>query len=167
MSIDPKFTFRETSEADVTYVKRLNYLTDVFGDESVTPESEEFLEGMSFYVGKWEPDNGILVNDDDLDNPAGAAWYIFGDDEHHGVGYVGEDIPELAIAVESRYRRNGLGAELLRRAADLAEQRGCPGISLCVHNDNPGARRLYEREGFVLVGERKDDYVAMKRTFGA
>lgn len=165
MSTPEQFSFRETTTEDRTYVKRLNYLADVFGDETVTPDSKEFLEGTNFYIGKWGPRNGVLVVDDDLDNPAGAAWYIFGNEENHGVGYVEEAIPELAIAVEKRYQRNGLGAELLRCAAEQAEKRGCPGISLCVHHDNAGARRLYEREGFEVVGEREDNYVAMVMRF--
>lgn len=167
MSTPEKFVFRTTTEADLTYVRRLNYLTEVFGDESSTPDSGEFLEAVKFYVGEWEPTNGILVNDDDLDNPAGAAWYIFGTEDHHGTGFYDERTPEVAIAVETRYQRNGLGAALLRRAVELARERGCPGMSLCVHEDNPGARKLYEREGFEFVGEREAGYSAMVKIFGA
>lgn len=161
----PTFDYRETSAADLTYIKRLNYLTEVFGDESVTPESTEFLAGTQFYVGAWKPTDGVVVIDENLDNPAGGAWYMFGTEELHGSGFITEEIPELAIAVEKRYQGNGLGTTLLRRAAELAKERGCPGISLCVHEDNPGARRLYEREGFEFYATRDGGYDAMVRHF--
>lgn len=161
------FTYRETSGADLTYIRRLNYLTEVFGDESVTPESAEFLAGTEFYVGAWQPTDGVLVLDEDLDNPAGAAWFIFASSGAHGAGYVADDIPEVAVAVEKRYQGRGLGTQLLRRAADSVRARGCPGVSLCVHRDNPGARRLYEREGFTFHAAAGGAYDSLVLRFPA
>lgn len=166
MSFHPKFEFRETTPHDVTYIKRLNYLAEVFGDETVTPAGEEFLHSNAFYTGAWNPVDGIIVSDETLDLPAGGCWYIFGTRELHGTGFVDESMPELAIAVENRYRGRRLGPALLERTMELARARGCPGVSLCVHVDNTGARKLYECTGFTFVDERDGGYIAMEKRFG-
>lgn len=61
------------------------------------------------------------------------------------------------VAVAPSARGGGLGARLL----DFAERHypGARHIFLCVSDFNDGARRLYERVGYRLVGELKD-YVA-------
>jgi ribosomal protein S18 acetylase RimI-like enzyme len=69
----------------------------------------------------------------------------------HGafVGY----IQTVCVAAEARGR--GIGTELVR----FAEQRifrESPNVFLCVSSFNPDARRLYERLGYVLVGELTD-----------
>lgn len=161
-----EFTFRETEPADLTYVKRLNYLTDVFGDETVDPDPEEFLAANEFYLSSWTPERGGVIAFDRLGVPAGASWLIWGSDELHGAGFVGPEFPELAIAVEKRSSRRGLGGQLLERVAELARELDAAGVSLCVHEDNPGARALYERNGFK-VQRREDDspYTVMLRRF--
>jgi ribosomal protein S18 acetylase RimI-like enzyme len=69
----------------------------------------------------------------------------------HGafVGYV----QTVCVAAEARGR--GIGTELVR----FAEQRifrESPNVFLCVSSFNPDARRLYERLGYMLVGELTD-----------
>jgi [ribosomal protein S18]-alanine N-acetyltransferase len=59
------------------------------------------------------------------------------------------------ICVAPEWRNQGLG----RRLIAFAEERifrEAPNIFLCVSSFNPGARRLYERLGYELVGELKD-----------
>ena len=163
---DMQFTFRETGPADLTYIKRLNYLADVFGDETVNPDPEQFLDANRFYLDAWTPERGGVLVSDHLGVPAGASWLIWGTEELHGAGYVAPDIPELAIAVEKRYARRGLGGQLIERVADLAKELGAPGLSLCVHEDNVAAKALYERRRFEFHGQEGDSpYIAMVRRF--
>ncbi|AKK11436.1 GNAT family N-acetyltransferase [Corynebacterium uterequi] len=158
--------YRPSTSADLTYIRRLNYLTEVFGDESATPDTAEFLEASRFYVGRWDPQRGgIIAVDEDLDNPAGGAWLIFGTAECHGEGFVDPAFPELAIAVETRYQGRGVGTELMAHALDLARSWDVPGVSLCVHVDNPGARRVYERVGYVAVADAPSGYTTMVYRF--
>lgn len=165
MNSQPTFLFRETTAHDVTYIKRLNYLAEVFGDETVTPDTTQFRESNAFYTGAWDPADGVLAMDETLDAPAGGCWFIYGTDALHGTGFVAPEMPELAIAVENKYQGNGLGPQLIDRAADLARAKGCPGVSLCVHTENTRAHRLYGKLGFSTVGERDGGYVAMVRRF--
>ncbi len=63
-----------------------------------------------------------------------------------------DDIPEVALAVQPDARRRGVASGLLTRLLEEASARRFPGVSLSVNSDN-FARRLYERFGFVQVGE--------------
>lgn len=63
------------------------------------------------------------------------------------------DRPELCEAyVVSQRRSQGIGTRLLRRALRAAGDRGASQVTICVDTDNPRARSLYERLGFVESG---------------
>ena len=53
------------------------------------------------------------------------------------------------LATYPEYRRRGFAAELVRIAEERARDSACDGISLIVSDANVGARRFYERNGFV------------------
>jgi GNAT superfamily N-acetyltransferase len=59
------------------------------------------------------------------------------------------------------HRRRGYGARLLGWFATGAAAAGIRRLDLGVHRDNP-ARRLYERDGFLLTGE-DGDYLLYSR----
>ncbi|MEJ1159091.1 GNAT family N-acetyltransferase [Prosthecomicrobium sp. N25] len=59
------------------------------------------------------------------------------------IGYV------AGLMVEPAYRGRGLGRRLLDEARRFARERGLAALVLSVSTDNPGARRFYEREGFL------------------
>lgn len=63
------------------------------------------------------------------------------------------------VAVSPEHRGRGVGSQLLA----FAETRifgKAPNVFLCVSTFNADARRLYERSGYVLIGELKDYLVA-------
>ncbi|WP_374595915.1 GNAT family N-acetyltransferase [Sphingosinicella sp.] len=70
-----------------------------------------------------------------------------------------EDCELLLIAVEPLRSRQGIGTELLRRSIDLAKDAQVQRMFLEVRTGNSAARGLYERHGFICVGQRKDYYV--------
>jgi ribosomal protein S18 acetylase RimI-like enzyme len=53
--------------------------------------------------------------------------------------------------VQALYRRAGIGSQLLKTAEEDLIQRGFQSIALNVGQDNPQARRLYERFGYRVV----------------
>lgn len=145
-----EFTLVPTTESDRTYIARLNFLTDVFGDEHADIGAD-FLADYRFYVKQWDPTNGGLIAWSPKMIPAGGAWLVWGNNNDHGYGYVSEDIPEVAIAVEPRYRGKGVGSILLNKSLELARALGTPGLSLSVDDGNPRAKKLYERLGFQHI----------------
>ena len=56
------------------------------------------------------------------------------------------------IAVDARYRRLGIGRQLIAKAVEWARARGLPGIMLETQNINAAACHLYESCGFQLGG---------------
>src|SRR5258708_5681845 len=56
------------------------------------------------------------------------------------------------IALLPEYRDRGIGGALLRELAAESDRNHVP-LRLQVHKTNPGARRLYERLGFIPCGE--------------
>ena len=155
------FKLRPLSEADRTYLARLNFLTDTFGEEhkELTPQ---FDADFDYYLTGWEPSRGGFIAWEG-NVPAGGVWMNWGTEQSHGYGHVEEGIPELALAVEPRYRSQGVGTLLLRAATDLARDLGAPGVSLSVALANKRAHRLYLFMGFEPVGESEGHVVLVKR----
>ncbi|OEY13444.1 GNAT family N-acetyltransferase [Corynebacterium sp. BCW_4722] len=154
------FTLREATESDRTYLRRLNYLTEVFGDEEGTIGEKE-RDGSDIYVGEWDPEreSGVIAFDQ-FRTPAGGVWLRYWATPEEGNANLGPDIPELAIAVENRYAGHQLAVQLLDAAADLARRQGAPKLALWVDPGNPRARHRYETFGFTDV-EGHDNVMAL------
>ena len=60
-------------------------------------------------------------------------------------------VDELWVAPE--YRRRGIGTALLAMADRVKTELRATGIRLYVNIDNPAARRLYEKSGFLESGK--------------
>ena len=67
-----------------------------------------------------------------------------------------------ALAAYPECRGKGYGTDLLAVAEQLAIATGRSGLSIIVSDANTGARRLYERSGYVEIDARpmvKEDWV--------
>ena len=71
-------------------------------------------------------------------------------------GGVSADV--LTIAVAPGSWGHGIGSALLGALIDEARRRRCDEVFLEVRKDNPRARGLYLRRGFVEIGVRKGYY---------
>ena len=60
----------------------------------------------------------------------------------------------VELQVDPDHRNEGLGAQLLAEVERIARDRGAATLSLTTSIDNP-ARRLYERNGFVVEAEKR------------
>lgn len=67
-----------------------------------------------------------------------------------------------SLAVEARYRGQGIGTALLERCFEESRQAGKREISLHVVDTNPHAKRLYERMGFRTVRVERFGWVALR-----
>lgn len=155
--------FVPTTESDRTYIARLNFLTDTFGDE-FGDLPDDFDQWVDYYVDTWRPENGGLIAWKG-NVPAGGAWLLWGTDDEHGFGHVVEGVPEVAIAVERRYAGLNIGAQLLEAVADMARAAGAPAISLSVAPENERARRLYVRLGYEPTGKVVEGHCVMMKQF--
>jgi ribosomal protein S18 acetylase RimI-like enzyme len=79
----------------------------------------------------------------ELENLAPGTWYV------------------NVLAAYPEYRGHGHGTSLLAVAERLAHEAGSRGLSIIVSDANTGARRLYERTGYIEVARRtkvKEDW---------
>ena len=64
----------------------------------------------------------------------------------------------VSIAVHEDFREMGIASELLDIAYGMALDRGVTSINLEVRESNEEAIGLYEKEGFSIIGRRKNFY---------
>ena len=71
------------------------------------------------------------------------------------------------IAVHKDYRGLGIGSQLLNGVVNHAREHGFATVRLDVIETNPGAKRLYERSGFIPVRTERFPYLRWLLGFGA
>ncbi|NDV99984.1 GNAT family N-acetyltransferase [Salipiger sp. PrR002] len=72
----------------------------------------------------------------ELENSAPGSWYV------------------NVLACYPEHRGMGLGTGLLKLAEEIARAEGLSRMSIIVAGHNEGARRLYERQGYVVEASR-------------
>ena len=145
---------RPAAAEDFTFLATMLGESAVWRPDKPTPTGDEVLADPRYamYLAGWprQGDNGLVA---EQDGPVGAAWYRTYTDADHGYGFVGEDVPELSIAVIASRRHEGIGRRLLSDLVEASVAQGYRALSLSVAENNP-ARGLYESTGFVLVGRQ-------------
>ena len=71
---------------------------------------------------------------------------------------VADEMHILNVAVDPRYRGQGVGTLLMRRALHEARERNAVAVTLEVRRSNVAGRRLYDAFGFEEVGARPNYY---------
>ena len=89
--------------------------------------------------------------------------FFVAEEEEKVLGYIGmylcideADITNVAVFPEARGR--GIGEALLAALMSGAREDGAAVFYLEVRDSNVPARRLYEKQGFRIIGKRKDYY---------
>jgi ribosomal protein S18 acetylase RimI-like enzyme len=135
----------------------------VWRPDKPTPTADEVLADPRYarYLEGWPRpgDCGFVAEED---GPVGAAWYRTFTAESPGLGFVADDVPELAIAVVASRRHEGIGRQLLSELIKASVAQGYPALSLTVAEQNP-ARRLYESLGFVAVEQHGSSWTMIRR----
>lgn len=107
--------------------------------------------GLAHYVAGWPREDDVGLVAESAEQPVGAAWWRFFDEDDPGFGFVDSASPELAIGVTAEQRGRGIGTQLLTALIDETRARNLPALSLSVEPDNPAAN-LYRRLGFREIG---------------
>jgi len=156
----PDIDFRPLLPSDEPFLWEMLYQA-LYVQPGQPPFPREILQepDIACYVQGWcrPGDWGLLACDGDA--PVGAIWLRLWTGEEKGYGFVSPAIPELSIALLPDYRNKGLGARMIETVISMAKERYA-GLSLSVVESSP-ARRLYERLGFLKVGQILDSPVML------
>lgn len=100
---------------------------------------------------------------DQIKNLPDYATYIgaFDGENLCGIGSmynIAGDAQILNLAVDKKYRKQGIGFKIMQALIDTAKGSGAETITLEVAQDNYSAISLYEKCGFSAVGIRKGFY---------
>lgn len=79
------------------------------------------------------------------------------------VGYIGMSVVVdegyiFNVAVDGTHRNRGIGSALVETLVNYAKKNNLCFLTLEVRESNKNARSLYEKFGFIKVGERKNYY---------
>jgi RimJ/RimL family protein N-acetyltransferase len=144
---------RPGDPGDASFLREMLYEAAFWRAGGPRPALEEGLarpDLVRLMEGWGRPGDAAVVAETRAGERAGAAWYRFGSAENHSYGFVAPDVPELGLAVRAGFRRQGVGARLLRALLEQAAANGIRRVSLSVELENP-ALALYRRIGFHPV----------------
>jgi ribosomal protein S18 acetylase RimI-like enzyme len=147
-------TIREGTSLDLPLLEEMLFEAFFWASAVARPPMVEFRRRLEFstLLAAWGRPGDLALIAQEGGDAAGAVWFRLWTSDLHSYGFVDEATPELGLAVVRRFRGRGIARSLLRAAIQSATQCVYPALSLSVAPDNP-ARRLYESEGFVKVGE--------------
>lgn len=85
------------------------------------------------------------------DKIIGAIWARIVNDRSH----IDDLTPSICISIYKKYRKKGIGTELIKQMLNILKIRGFKQVSLCVHKDNV-AVKIYKKIGFKSFKEDGD-----------
>ncbi|MCU1455194.1 MAG: putative acetyltransferase [Acidimicrobiales bacterium] len=154
---------RPAGPEDFTFLATMLGEAAIWRPDKPKPTADQVLADPRYalYLAGWpkQGDHGLVA---EQDGPVGAAWFRTFTESRHGHGFVAEDVPELAIAVITSRRHEGIGRRLLLDLIEASEAQGYAALSLSVNDGNP-ARGLYESVGFQLVEKPHGSSLTMIR----
>ncbi len=109
--------------------------------------------------GSWDPDWQLAYFRENFD--PSLLRVIQWDGQDAGLLYVQERSEELFlvdIEILPSFQRRGIGTQVIQALIAEAERQGKM-VALQVLKVNPAARRLYERLGFRVTGEKEKHYL--------
>jgi ribosomal-protein-alanine N-acetyltransferase len=98
---------------------------------------------------------------DELENP--VARFFSAKYKNELAGYIGAfnvagEVSVTNVAVKEKFRKQGIGASLLKKLEETARLENAEFITLEVRASNENAIRLYIQSGYEKAGLRKDFY---------
>ena len=151
---------RVAISTDEPFLREMLYQAIYVPEGEASPDrSILYHPTISRYVNGWgrEGDFGLIA---DLNGkPVGAAWIRLFSVSDPGFGWIDVVTPELSMAIDYKFRGQGIGTKLLMKLLNhspLSRQ-----ISLSVSPNNPVVR-LYKRMGFVAIGKSGESVTMLR-----
>ncbi len=140
---------REISESEIYFLDDMLYQA-IFIPEGIRKLPREIIYNpeLHHYIKDFgRSDDYCLVAESD-GVLIGAIWSRIFSPYAKSYGWVDENTPEISMAVDEKYRNNGVGAKLLEAMIEKLKEIGYEKVSLSVDTVN-FAYSLYKKFGFV------------------
>lgn len=149
------YAIRPIIDQDIPFLWEMLY-ESLFVSDGQEPFSREVIHepNISKYIKDWgrEGDLGFVAVDKNGQS-IGAITVRYYNEDNKGYGYVGDDVPELNMAIVKEYRGEGIGYSLLKVLIEDLKKKRVKRLSLSVDPRNIAAVKLYQKFGFERVGK--------------
>ena len=129
----------------------------IYTPEGFSPLERNILQDpdLQMYVKDFgHKDGDFALAAEENSQIVGIVWVRLMKD----YGYYNNRTLSLSISLLPEFRAKGLGQQLMVAILDLLKSEGYPSVSLSVSKENP-AVCFYRRLGFVVVEDRRDDFL--------
>ena len=137
---------RAFDDADKTHLPRFLALAAHETDVQIVLDNPD----LARYIENFGRDGDCAVVARNDAKIIGIAWARLWTPDDHGFGWIDEQTPEMAIAIEAKFRGQGVGARLIESLKSELRAKNATQISLNVRADSP-AVRLYRTLGFEEI----------------
>jgi GNAT superfamily N-acetyltransferase len=149
---------RALAESDVASLRQFALMASFSPSRLAAATPAALDQKIEKWLGGWNDELGVGV--DEEGQLIAAAWARRTDIAlMHSL--TGEPLPEVVISVVAQRRDQHLGTQLMDSLERLAVERDFPGLCLRVSEQNPRARRVDEKAGFLVQPERTDTGLLM------
>jgi Acetyltransferases len=153
------YLIRELRDSEAYILEDMLYEAIFQPDES-NPIPREIINqpNLIAYINNWGRLHDLCIVAEVNGKIAGAVWTRIFDGEIRGYGTIDKQTPELSISLFKENRNKGIGSTLMKIMLEKLKEHGYSKISLSVSKNNY-AFKLYQNLGFIIIEERKDDYL--------
>lgn len=158
----PDIIIRELKRSEITLLEEFLYHT-IFQSQDIKPLPKEIIETPDIwvYIDKFGKDkNDFCLVAEVRNGIIGAVWVRILDGQIKGYGNIDSQTPEFSISVLPDYRNRGIGTLLMQKMISVLIERKYKQASLSV-NKNNYAVSMYNKLGFQIIKERKEDYLML------
>ena len=151
-----EYVIRGLRESETGLLKDFLYEA-IFIPKGEVPPARDIIERLELRVytddfGTRKGDNCLVA--DFGGKVVGAVWTRLMDD----YGHVDDETPSFAISLYKKYRRQGIGSQLMVAMLELLKWQGYKRASLAVQKANY-AVKMYKSIGFETVDENDEEYI--------
>ncbi len=148
-NIKMQIVIREICDSEICFLDEMLYQA-IFIPEGIRklPKEIIFNQELHHYIKDFGRNDDHCLVAESEGVLIGAIWSRIFSSDAKGYGWVDESTPEISMAVDEKYRNNGVGVQLLEAMIEKLKELGYEKVSLSVDTVN-FAYSLYKKFGFI------------------
>jgi ribosomal protein S18 acetylase RimI-like enzyme len=159
------YNIRNMADVEIPFLEEMLFQA-IFVPEG-SPKLDKtiiFEPFLHHYIKDFGQKNDFALVAENGGKLVGAIWIRLFSEVQKGYGFVDTDTPELSMAIDSDFRNQGIGSQLLTEMLDKMKNLSYKQVSLSVDTRN-FAYQLYLKFGFQVL-EMSGHTAVMVKVFG-